>query len=209
MEHSTSIIGREKEKAALLQNLENVMKSNGQTVLISGEAGIGKTTLVKFLLSEADARGFEILAGESFSQDGAVPYLPFQRALNTTGDNDIFQIEEFAHFDEIFLISKIGLLISHVSRLKGGGMDQDILGSMLTAVQDFVKDSFGDGSDIAQKGGLGKLEYMNTKITIEHGDMAYLAVVSSGEEHPEMRSDIKRCLADVETKYFDILSDWN
>jgi predicted ATPase len=209
MVHLTSVIGREKEKAILLQCLENAVKSRGQAVMISGEAGIGKTTLVRFLQSEAEARGFAILAGESFSQDGAVPYLPFQRAFKTTGDKDFFQTEEFARFDEIFLISKIGLLISHVSRMKGEGMDEDILGSMLTAVQDFVKDSFGDGNEVAQKGGLGKLEYMNTKITIEHGDTAYLAVVSSGEEHPEMRSDIKRCLADVENQYFDILADWN
>ena len=79
---------------------------------------------------------------------------------------------------------------------------------MLTAVQDFVKDSFGGGEE-GQKGGLSKLEYLDTKITIEHGDLVYLAVVTSGDEHPDMKRDIRDCLANIEETYFDILMDWD
>ena len=39
------IVGREKEKATFSRCLEKVMESNGQTILINGEASIGKSTL--------------------------------------------------------------------------------------------------------------------------------------------------------------------
>jgi len=206
---NSKMIGREKEKAIVKKSLDRVMDSRGHTILISGEAGIGKTKLVEYLKNEAQSRGMEICLGETTVQDSSIPYFPFQKALSGLVDTQLFQSEEYVYFDEIFLISKIGLLISHVSRSKEEGLDEDILGSMLTAVQDFVKDSFGDGGAEAQKGGLGKLEYMNTKIFIEHGDLVYLAVVTSGEEHPDMKREIKRCLVDIESKYYDILADWD
>jgi predicted ATPase len=182
------IVGREKEKMALLQCLEDSLNLNAQILLLSGEAGMGKSTLVDYLKHNASKRGMTIAIGESAHQDVSIPYRPFQKALSKISDDEIFKTEEFSSFDEIFLISKVGLLISHVSASEDKGMDEDILGSMLTAVQDFVKDSFGDGAAETQKGGLGKLEYLNTKIFIEHGDLAYLAVVSSGEEHPDKMS---------------------
>ncbi len=206
---NNKMVGREKEKNVVKKSLDRVMDSRGHTILISGEAGIGKTKFVEYLKNEAQSRGMEICLGETTVQDTSIPYFPFQKALSGLVDTQLFQSEEFVNFDEIFLISKIGLLISHVSRSKEGGLDEDILGSMLTAVQDFVKDSFGDGGAETQRGGLGKLEYMNTKIFIEHGDLVYLAVVTSGEEHPDMKQEIRRCLVEIESKYYDILADWD
>ncbi|MBA3045551.1 MAG: tetratricopeptide repeat protein [Candidatus Thermoplasmatota archaeon] len=203
------IVGRSREKKILTQYLEKTMDSQGQTILISGEAGIGKSTLVDFLKIQAEKNRMTVCIGESTNQDISIPYLPFQNALVNITEEQIFQTEEFAYFEEVFLISKSGLLISHVSCKKESGMDEDILGSMLTAVQDFVKDSFGGGESGTQKGGLGKLEYMNTKIFIEHGDLVYLAAVTSGEEHPDMKLEIKKVLAEIENKYFDILETWN
>jgi predicted ATPase len=203
------IVGREKEKAMISRCLQKAINSNGQTILINGEAGIGKSTLVDFLRFHAESMGMTVCMGDTTILDISTPYLPFQRAFDKIIDEDIFQNEEFTHFDEIFLISKIGLLISHVSRSKDEGLDEDILGSMLTAVQDFVKDSFGGAGSETQKGGLGKLEYMNTKIFIEHGDLVYMAVVTSGEEHPYMKQEIRSCLAEIEARYFDILADWD
>lgn len=202
-----SMIGRESERQAAGRCLDGTLAGRGGVLLITGEAGIGKSALVQHIAAEAAGRGMGVCTGECSMQDAGVPYLGFQRALSGIVAEDIFSLEEFAHLDEAFLISNIGLLIAHVSRAKDGGMDEDILGSMLTAVQDFVKDSFGGQG--AQKGGLGKLEYMDTKIFIEHGETAFLAAVSSGQEHPDMKGEIRRCLADVESRYFDLLADWD
>lgn len=209
MAYKMPILGRTLEIELLSNILTKSLESKGQTVIITGEAGIGKSTLVDFLKNQSQSKGMTICIGESTMQDSSVPYLPFQRALSRITNEILFQTEEFSYFDEIFLISKIGLLISHISRTKDKGMDEDILGSMLTAVQDFVKDSFGDGGEESQKGGLGKLEYLDTKIFIEHGDLVYLAVVTSGEEHPNMKSEIRRYLAEIETNYYDVLTDWD
>ena len=204
-----NIIGREIEKQIISNSLKKALNHNGQTLLITGEAGIGKTTLVNFLKQEAEKSGMSIYMGDSSQQDFSTPYHPFQIALAPILTDAIFQTEEYAFFNEVFLINKSGLLISHVSRSKEEGLDEDILGSMLTAVQDFVKDSFGDSGSESQKGGLGKLEYMNTKIFIEHGDLVYMAAVTSGEEHPDMKMGLRNCLAEIEEKFFDLLKDWN
>ncbi len=208
-ESKTEIVGRQAERDLITSTLEKALESQGKVVLISGEAGIGKSTITSFLEEKAESSGMTLCLGDCTIQDTGIPYMGFQRALCDLTEESLFSLEEFAYFDEIFLISKIGLLISHVSRTKDEGIDEDILGSMLTAVQDFVKDSFGGGEVEGQKGGLGKLEYMDTKIIMEHGDLIYMAVVTSGEEHPDMKKDIKKCLEDIESTYFDILMDWD
>lgn len=208
-ESKTGIVGRQAERDLIAKALENALGSKGQMAIISGEAGIGKSTITGFLEEKAESEGMTVCVGDCTLQDAGIPYQGFQRALCNLTDESLFSLEEFAYFDEIFLISKIGLLISHVSRTKDEGMDEDILGSMLTAVQDFVKDSFGGGEVEGQKGGLGKLEYLDTKIIMEHGDLIYMAVVTSGEEHPDMKKDIKKCLTDIESTYFDVLMDWD
>jgi len=208
-DQSTNIVGRQAERDLLAKSLDKALDSKGQIALISGEAGIGKSTLTGYLEDIAEKSDMTICIGDCTIQDAGIPYQGFQRALCDLTDESLFSLEDFAFFDEIFLISKIGLLISHVSRTKDESIDEDILGSMLTAVQDFVKDSFGGGETEGQKGGLGKLEYLDTKINIEHGDLVYLAVVTSGEEHPDMKKDIKKCLSNIEETYFDLLIDWD
>jgi len=85
------IVGREKEKATFSRCLEKVMESNGQTILINGEAGIGKSTLVDYLRAHAESQGMTVCLGESTIQDISIPYLPFQRAFDNIIDEDIFQ----------------------------------------------------------------------------------------------------------------------
>ena len=43
------IVGREREQATLSRALDEMLDGQGSVVLISGEAGIGKTTLVEWL----------------------------------------------------------------------------------------------------------------------------------------------------------------
>jgi len=83
------LAGREKELLQLQRHLESATQGKGATVLISGEAGNGKTRLASEFLRVARKRGANILSGWCLS-NVAVPYFPFLEALESfsTGDAD-------------------------------------------------------------------------------------------------------------------------
>lgn len=206
---TASIIGRDAEIEKLRGIFNDAMAGNGRTVLLSGPAGIGKSRMVEELAKWAAEAGATFVSGTCSPTSRSEPYQPFRQALRTLGSESILGLEDMTCFDELFLISSIGLLITHISRKEAGGVDEDILSSMLTAVQDFVKDSFGDGGMQVEDGGLGRLEYRNKKVMIEHGQYVFLAGVVSGQEHHRMRDDLRRMLRDIEKDFAEHLTDWD
>ncbi len=59
---------------------------SGATVLVAGEAGIGKTRLALELTARAREAGFEVLVGHAIDLVGAeLPYEPFVEALRPLG----------------------------------------------------------------------------------------------------------------------------
>ncbi len=110
--------------------------------------------------------------------------------------------------EEAFLIHRDGVLLYHVSRNLEveGEKDRDILGAMLTAVQDFVKDSFKYG----EKRDLQKIEFGDHVVVIDRGDHVFLAVVLAGADHvADIRRKTRRVLDEVEEKYGPELADWS
>jgi DNA-binding CsgD family transcriptional regulator/tetratricopeptide (TPR) repeat protein len=80
-------IGRARELAEFERALEAVHAGSGQTVLLAGEAGIGKTRLASELAGRARAEGFEVLLGRSIDLVGTeLPYQPFVEALRPLAD---------------------------------------------------------------------------------------------------------------------------
>ena len=78
----------------------------------------------------------------------------------------------------IFLIHhQNGLLLTHLSATEGQADDLDLISGMLTAIRDFVKDSFGAG-----EGELEEITHGDQRILLESGQYAYLAVVLEGIE---------------------------
>ena len=69
------IVGRERELEELKSHLDSAMKGKGKTVFVSGEAGSGKTRLVKEFSAIARAQGVPWLAGWCLGNAG-VPYFP-------------------------------------------------------------------------------------------------------------------------------------
>ncbi len=70
-------VGREQEVETLRKHLLSALDGKGGLVLIGGEPGVGKTTLTKQLIKEAEARGAVALFGRCYESEGAVPYSPF------------------------------------------------------------------------------------------------------------------------------------
>ncbi len=77
-----TLIGRGAEQARLEAALDAAVVGRGGTVVVGGEAGIGKSRLVERLADTARARGATVLTGACLAQgSGAIPYAPFVEAL--------------------------------------------------------------------------------------------------------------------------------
>ena len=70
------LIGRERQFDILLRLVDQARAGQGQTTLIAGEAGIGKSRLIAELKPAATSRGLTILQGRCFEPDRVLPYAP-------------------------------------------------------------------------------------------------------------------------------------
>ncbi|HEX7587580.1 MAG TPA: AAA family ATPase, partial [Anaerolineae bacterium] len=86
IEHSVLcpvLIGRAFDLESLDRTLQSVAAGKGQTILIAGEAGIGKTRLVAETKAHASLLRFSILQGNCFEHDRALPFAPLIDLLHT------------------------------------------------------------------------------------------------------------------------------
>ncbi|MGN6566271.1 MAG: ATP-binding protein [Thermomicrobiales bacterium] len=72
------LVGRKREQAALRAALADTLAGQGGLVLISGEAGIGKTALAEALTAEAAAQGARVLVGRCYDLSETPPYGPWR-----------------------------------------------------------------------------------------------------------------------------------
>ena len=80
-------VGRVRELRELERALDAARAGSGATVLVAGEAGIGKTRLASELTARARDAGFEVLLGRSIDLVGTeLPYQPFVEALRPLGE---------------------------------------------------------------------------------------------------------------------------
>jgi tetratricopeptide (TPR) repeat protein/predicted Ser/Thr protein kinase len=80
------LVGREKEFETLKKLLVLTAESEGQTVLIAGEAGIGKSRLVAELQKYARNKKITMLTGRCLFKQGTQPYQPFIEAIGSYFD---------------------------------------------------------------------------------------------------------------------------
>jgi len=74
------LVGRDEEIKQLKLCLDSALSGKGTTVLIHGEAGVGKTRLVNEFLAYAKKMGARVLFGWCLSE-AAIPYFPFTEAF--------------------------------------------------------------------------------------------------------------------------------
>ena len=75
------LVGRTEELAALEQALADAAAGRGRMVLVSGEAGIGKTRLTEELAARARAAGATVAWGGADEGDGAPAFWPWVQVL--------------------------------------------------------------------------------------------------------------------------------
>src|SRR6266581_7244021 len=81
------VIGRTSELTAIHQLIESTKSGRGQVALLSGEAGIGKTRLVKEAKAYATAQDFLVVQGNCFPTDLTYPYAPLLDLLRSLFSN--------------------------------------------------------------------------------------------------------------------------
>jgi hypothetical protein len=73
----SGVFGREKDIALLEVGLEDAAAGRGRFFLVVGEAGIGKSAVIRSLERIAKERGFTILSARGWDGEGAPVYWPF------------------------------------------------------------------------------------------------------------------------------------
>ena len=107
--------------------------------------------------------------------------------------------------EQVFLIHrKTGLLLQHVSATSGGVQDADMISGMLTAIRDFVQDSFGGNRDDS----LDSFKVGEFTVRIEQGPEAVLAAVIRGTAPPELRSTLSGAIEAIHLEQAEALADF-
>ena len=203
----SALIGRIDEFRMMLAKLDVIGKGEGSIVLVEGVAGVGKSRLTQALFDHALENGFTVMRG-SGQPYATFPYQLFQDALSSHLEKPLIITEAMTSFSEVFAVTNTGLLFAHASIENETAVDSDILAGMLTAVQNFVKDSFGDGSDTSESG-LKRLEYQMKKILIEYQEGFYLAGVIEGDEHAAMQSTLAGTAHRLMNDYGKVIAHWD
>jgi ATP/maltotriose-dependent transcriptional regulator MalT len=83
------LVGRVPQLRRLQAALDDAEQGRGRGALLAGDAGVGKTRLLRELTSEAASRGCLVLTGQCLDVDeGGLPYLPFTEALGALAASD-------------------------------------------------------------------------------------------------------------------------
>jgi len=110
--------------------------------------------------------------------------------------------------EQVFLIHReTGLLLQHVVADSGGGavQDADMVSGMLTAIQDFARDSF----NAEQSEHLENFQVGELTIWVEQGPLAILAGVIRGTAPQELRTVFQNALEKIHLRYHGELSDFS
>lgn len=137
--------------------------------------------------------------------DVAWPYMLALALLAAIGTAGYFVREAKIAVDEAFVIYNDGRLIAHSTRRLKPGMDDQVLGSMFVAIQDFVRDSFKDITSFT----LRKLEFGEKSVLIEKGEHLFLAVILHGKASRKVARKMALVVDEIEKRFAGVLADWD
>jgi len=107
--------------------------------------------------------------------------------------------------EQVFAIHReTGLLLAHVAR-EEGARENEMISAMLTAVQDFVHDSFVE----TEGAELDTVELGEFNVWIQHGPKALLCAVVTGTPPRELRNALQRTLEELHSNFASVLSGYD
>ena len=109
--------------------------------------------------------------------------------------------------EQVFLIHReTGLVLAHVEAGHAAVEDAGMVSGMLTAIRDFVQDSFGGG---AGTGGLDAFRVGELTVWVEQGPRALLAAVIRGSPPPELRTILDEALETIHREQVRALDEFS
>lgn len=111
--------------------------------------------------------------------------------------------EGLPQIDEMFLMTKEGILLKHFSNKQTTIIDKDILSSMLMVVQTFVSDSMGQGKVLEE------LKFKDFNIMLVDGESIIVVVISSDEDVQEIKTQVNRMIKEIEEMNAETLPNWD
>lgn len=189
---------------------------------VNGSIGqiFGTTSVVLFIAQEGTLQGSIIVSANGVEAEllivttGAVaaPQPPWgliggiAAAAAAAAGGAIFWLRRRPQtiIDEVFLMTPTGLLLKHFTRRLKPDQDDSILAGMLTAVQDFVKDSFRESG-----GEVDEIKFKDFRIMIARAPHVLMAAVVSGERTDLLQGKLNRVTRAVEAQYGATLAEWS
>jgi len=153
------------------------------------------------------------IAMKSF-KPGTVPMdimVNYQRSFDKTkyqlNETQNINVENPGTFfiEDAFVIYNNGSLIAKETRRLKEEVDGDLFTSMLTALSQFINESFNLDEMIA----LNRLEFGQNTVMIEKGSNFFLAVTFLGDESIYLPFYIAEIVREIEEKFGEKLQDWN
>jgi hypothetical protein len=106
--------------------------------------------------------------------------------------------------DEVFLMTPDGMLLKHYTRRLRPDQDTDIMAGMLTAVQNFIKESFDEAG-----GRLNEIRFEHYDILISHGKNVVIAAIISTKKPERLRSQLRNATDDIESQMGERIKQWS
>lgn len=99
--------------------------------------------------------------------------------------------------EQVLLVHRqTGVLLQHVSN-SNDGKDADVISGMLTALQDFARDSFG----VAEEEPLRELQVGDTTVYAAQGNATLLCAVIQGNPSPEVREKLRETSDAIHSRF--------
>ncbi len=105
---------------------------------------------------------------------------------------------------EIFILHTNSLVIAHAGTHEETGIDRDMVGGMLTAIQNFVQEAF----NASEMDSLKSLSMGNLRVLIEARGCVVVAVLFTGHEARELRKGVMRLMDELDENYGPVLREW-
>ncbi len=103
----------------------------------------------------------------------------------------------------LYLLDEGGIVIFHKENTFHPKFDEDMFGSMFTAVKIFIKDS------LRSEDGLRFIEHGSLKILVEEGKNFFLVVVGKGDVIEPVKEDMKSVVERINERYGEAISNWS